>query len=38
MNKMLQERKISYRVAMFQSTDRDLNVVHVVEKGSPAMK
>ena len=38
MNKMLQERKISYRVAMFQSTDRDLHVVNMMEKGSPVMK
>ena len=38
MHKMLQERKISYRVAMLQSTDRGLYVVHMMEKGSPAVK
>jgi len=37
MHKMLQERKISYRVTMFQSTDRDLYIVHMMEKGSPVM-
>ena len=38
MHKMLQERNISYRVAMLQSTDRDLHVVHMMEKGSPTVK
>ena len=38
MHKMLQDRKISYRVAMVQSTDSDLYVVHMMEKGSPAVK
>ena len=38
MHKMLQERKILYRVAMIQSTDRDLHVVHMMEKRSPVVK